>query len=92
MPNIEIVRLICSILDRKSPETARRCGGRHESLITYVTDRLGHDRRYAIDANKIASHLGWKPKETFVTGIEKTVDWYLCHIDWVANIASRSVK
>jgi len=92
MPNIEIVRLICSILDRRSPETAKRYGGRHESLISYVTDRLGHDRRYAINAEKIASHLGWKPKETFATGIEKTVDWYLRHSDWVANIASRNAK
>jgi len=85
-PNIEIVRTICSLLDRKSPETAKRAGGKHEQLISYVKDRLGHDRRYAINAEKIANQLGWKPAETLASGIEKTVDWYLDHRDWVARV------
>jgi dTDP-glucose 4,6-dehydratase len=77
MPNIEIVKTICRILDQKSPATAKQAGGAHENLIRFVKDRPGHDRRYAIDARKIAQELGWKPQETFQTGIEKTVDWYL---------------
>ena len=92
MPNIEIVKTICGLLDRKSPETATRAGGKHEQLITYVKDRPGHDRRYAINAEKIANELGWTPSETFATGIEKTVDWYLNHQDWVAHIQSGTYR
>ena len=89
MPNIEIVKTICDLLDRKSPTTAQRAGGRHEKLITFVKDRPGHDRRYAINAEKIARELHWKPAETFVSGIEKTVDWYLNHQEWVARIQAK---
>jgi dTDP-glucose 4,6-dehydratase len=73
------------MLDAKQP---RSDGQSYADLITYVTDRPGHDLRYAIDATKIATELGWKPAETFETGIEKTVNWYLAHQDWVNNITS----
>lgn len=72
--NIEIATKICEILDEKRPCT---CGKSYKELITFVKDRPGHDRRYAIDATKLSSELGWKPEETFESGIEKTVDWYL---------------
>jgi dTDP-glucose 4,6-dehydratase len=88
MPNIEIVKLICRLLDEKSPATAKAAGGKHEHLITFVTDRPGHDRRYAINAEKIARELNWKPAETFETGIEKTVQWYLDHPQWVNDLTS----
>jgi len=83
-PNIEIVKTVCALLDelRPSPE------GSYTRLITYVKDRPGHDRRYAIDARKIERELGWRPAETFDTGIRKTVQWYLAHADWVANVQS----
>ena len=83
--NISIVRLICSILDELhagSPVTP------HENLITYVKDRPGHDRRYAIDARKIERELGWRPAETFDTGIRKTVRWYLDNQAWVSRVQS----
>jgi dTDP-glucose 4,6-dehydratase len=83
--NIDIVRTLCRMLDAKKP---RADGQSYADLITYVTDRPGHDLRYAIDATKIATELGWKPAETFETGIEKTVNWYLAHQDWVSNITS----
>lgn len=73
--NIDIARLICGILDERAP----RKSGRYEDLLTSVTDRLGHDFRYAIDSSVIESELGWKPAETFDTGIRKTVDWYLAN-------------
>lgn len=82
-PNIEIVNRICSILDQKSP---RPDGLSYSTQITYVADRPGHDRRYAIDSAKIRSELGWCPKEDFETGIEKTIDWYLAHRSWSADI------
>jgi dTDP-glucose 4,6-dehydratase len=88
MPNIAIVKTICGLLDQKSPDTARAAGGKHENLITFVKDRPGHDRRYAINAEKISRALGWKPAETFETGIAKTVDWYLQNQDWVARVQS----
>jgi dTDP-glucose 4,6-dehydratase len=87
MPNLEIVKIICKILDQQSPATAKQAGGRHENLITFVTDRPGHDRRYAINAQKIANELGWKPAQTFQTGIEKTVQWYLNHPQWLNDLA-----
>lgn len=80
-PNIEIVRLICDLLNEF-------CPGDYYQLVSYVTDRPGHDRRYAIDARKIERELAWKPMETFETGIRKTVQWYLEHKDWVANVQS----
>lgn len=76
--NIEVVRTICSILDELEPKEE----GRYNEQITFVTDRPGHDFRYAIDASKIENQLGWKPEETFESGIRKTVKWYLKNIDW----------
>ena len=66
----------------------REDGKSYREQITFVKDRLGHDRRYAIDATKISNELGWKPEETFETGIRKTVQWYLDNQDWVANVQS----
>lgn len=86
-PNLEIVRTICRILNRLAPASRP-----YEELITYVTDRPGHDRRYAVDATKIARVLGWKPVETFETGIEKTVRWYLDHPEWVAHVQNGSYR
>lgn len=76
--NIDVVRTICRILDQRRP----RNSGSYENLITFVTDRPGHDARYAIDASKLENELGWRAKETFETGIEKTVDWYLDNSWW----------
>ncbi len=84
-PNIEVVRTLCRILDAKQPRTD---GKSYADQITHVEDRLGHDQRYAIDATKIARELGWKPQETFETGIEKTVNWYLENQAWVKNVTS----
>lgn len=88
MPNVEIVKAICRLLDEKSPDTARNAQGHHENLISFVTDRPGHDRRYAINAHKIFNELGWKPADSFSSGIAKTVDWYLANQDWVARVKS----
>ncbi|MEQ1806700.1 MAG: dTDP-glucose 4,6-dehydratase [Burkholderiaceae bacterium] len=87
-PNIEIVRTICDLLDELRPSAA----GPYARLITQVQDRPGHDRRYAIDARKIESELGWRPVETFETGIRKTVRWYLDNTEWVANVQSGSYR
>ena len=87
-PNIEIVRTICSLLDDLRPDP----GGPHSRLITYVKDRPGHDRRYAIDAGKIERELGWRPDETFETGIRKTVNWYLEHPKWIEHVQSGSYR
>ncbi len=85
-PNIEIVKTICGLLDQKSP----RAGGKtYAEQITYVADRPGHDRRYAIDCAKLQRELGWAPRENFGTGIARTVDWYLAHRDWAAEITSK---
>jgi dTDP-glucose 4,6-dehydratase len=84
-PNIEVVRTLCSLLDELQP---RADGQSYAAQITYVKDRAGHDRRYAIDARKIEQELGWRPQETFETGLRKTVAWYLAHADWVANVTS----
>ncbi len=83
--NLAVVRTLCGILDDLSP---RSDGRPHETLITFVTDRPGHDRRYAIDAAKISREIGWTPTETFETGIRKTVQWYLANARWVANVTS----
>lgn len=83
--NLDVVNTLCSILDELSPRTD---GKSYAEQITYVTDRPGHDRRYAIDAGKLERELGWKPAETFETGIRKTVQWYLQHQDWVNNVLS----
>ena len=87
-PNIEIVQTVCRLLDEMRPDPA--CS--HSRLITYVTDRPGHDRRYAIDARKLERELGWKPAETFETGIRKTVRWYLDHAAWVAHVQSGAYR
>jgi dTDP-glucose 4,6-dehydratase len=84
-PNIEVVRTLCSLLDELQP---RADGQSYATQITYVKDRAGHDRRYAIDARKIEQELGWRPQETFETGLRKTVVWYLANADWVANVTS----
>jgi dTDP-glucose 4,6-dehydratase len=83
-PNIKIVHDICDLLDEMSP----RSGAPRRELITFVKDRPGHDRRYAIDARKIQQELGWKPIETFETGLRKTVRWYLEHDSWVRDVTS----
>ena len=88
-PNIEIVQTICQLLDEMRPKAD---GGSYASQITYVTDRPGHDRRYAIDARKLEAELGWKPAETFETGIRKTVEWYLANPEWVSNVQSGAYK
>ena len=88
-PNIEIVNTVCRLLDELRPKAD---GTRYASQITYVTDRPGHDRRYAIDARKLERELGWKPAETFETGIRKTVQWYLDHPEWVANVQSGAYR
>ena len=86
--NIDIVKIVCALLDELRPDPA----GKYERLITYVKDRPGHDRRYAIDARKIERELGWRPAETFETGIRKTVQWYLDHPDWVARVQSGAYR
>lgn len=83
--NLEVVHTLCDILDELQPKAD---GSSYQTQITFVTDRPGHDRRYAIDARKIARELGWKPQETFETGIRKTVQWYLDHQDWVREVQS----
>lgn len=88
-PNIEVVKTICSILDQLKP---RVDGKAYVEQITYVTDRPGHDRRYAIDATKLERELGWKPAETFESGIRKTVQWYLDSQDWVQNVTSGAYR
>jgi len=88
-PNIEIVKTVCALLDELRP---RDDGKPYAEQISYVTDRPGHDRRYAIDARKLEAELGWKPAETFETGIRKTVEWYLANPDWVANVQSGAYK
>ncbi|WP_342618705.1 dTDP-glucose 4,6-dehydratase [Rhodoferax sp. GW822-FHT02A01] len=84
-PNLEIVHTVCALLDELRP---RADGKPYSEQITFVTDRPGHDRRYAIDAGKIERELGWKPAETFESGIRKTVQWYLANPEWVANVQS----
>ncbi|MDX9751893.1 MAG: dTDP-glucose 4,6-dehydratase, partial [Flavobacteriales bacterium] len=82
--NIDLVHLLCAIMDRK----LGRAEGESAELITYVTDRAGHDLRYAIDAAKIERELGWKPSITFEQGLERTVDWYLANTAWLDNVTS----
>jgi dTDP-glucose 4,6-dehydratase len=88
-PNLEIVHTVCALLDELTP---RADGKPYKEQITYVADRPGHDRRYAIDASKIQRELGWKPDETFETGIRKTVAWYLENQDWVTNVQSGTYR
>jgi len=86
--NIDLVFFLCRLMDRKLGRPA----GESEKLITYVTDRKGHDMRYAIDASKLASELGWKPSITFEEGLENTVDWYLANSEWVEQITSGAYR
>lgn len=88
-PNLEIVHTVCSLLDELRPRADKQG---YAEQISFVTDRLGHDRRYAIDARKIERELDWKPVETFDTGIRKTVQWYLDNQDWVANVQSGAYR
>jgi dTDP-glucose 4,6-dehydratase len=88
-PNIEIVNTVCALLDELSPKAD---GQPYKEQITYVTDRPGHDRRYAIDARKLERELGWKPAETFDSGIRKTVAWYLANAEWVRNVQSGAYR
>ena len=83
--NIDIVQLICDLVDELRPDL----GGNSRKLITFVKDRPGHDRRYAIDATKIKAELGWKPAYTFETGIRETLQWYLNNQDWVRAVTSK---
>jgi dTDP-glucose 4,6-dehydratase len=88
-PNIELVKLICAILDEERP---RPDGGAYVQQITFVKDRPGHDRRYAIDAGKIRTELGWAPSESFDAGLRKTVRWYLSNQDWVRNVTTGAYR
>jgi len=88
-PNIEIVKTVCALLDELRP---RGDGQSYAQQITYVKDRPGHDRRYAIDARKLEKELGWKPAETFETGIRKTIAWYLENTEWVAHVQSGAYR
>ena len=87
--NLEVVKTLCEVLDELVPDSRFRP---HENLIQHVTDRPGHDRRYAIDASKIQNQLGWKPQESFETGLRKTVKWYLENNDWVERVMSGAYR
>jgi dTDP-glucose 4,6-dehydratase len=87
-PNLEVVQTICEILDQLRPKAS----GSYADQITFVKDRPGHDRRYAIDASKLESELAWRPVETFETGIRKTIEWYLNHSEWVDGVVSGSYR
>jgi dTDP-glucose 4,6-dehydratase len=82
--NIDLVRLLCKLMDKK----LNRVNGETEKLITFVTDRKGHDLRYAIDASKLTSELGWQPTITFEEGLDRTIDWYLANQEWVEKVTS----
>lgn len=89
MANLDIVDTVCALLDESRPRTD---GKSYREQITFVTDRPGHDRRYAIDAGKIERELGWKPAETFATGIRKTIQWYLDNTEWIAHVQSGTYR
>ncbi len=92
-PNLDVVHTICSILDGLRPKAgAAGAENKYASQITYVKDRPGHDRRYAIDASKLERELGWKPAETFETGVQKTVQWYLDNQEWTEGVLSGSYR
>ncbi len=86
--NIDLVKLLCTQMDEK----LGRQNGESEQLITYIKDRPGHDRRYAIDASKINKELGWKPSVTFEEGLSQTIDWYLQNTEWLKHVTSRRVS
>ncbi len=87
--NIDVVKTICALLDERQPLAN---GKRRDAQITYVPDRPGHDRRYAIDASKIKRELGWRQAESFESGLAQTVDWYLEHQDWVRRVLDGSYR
>jgi dTDP-glucose 4,6-dehydratase len=87
--NLYVVKTLCSILDELKPKPD---GSKYADQIIYVKDRPGHDKRYAIDATKLEKELGWRPQETFETGIRKTVEWYLNNQDWIDHVASGEYK
>jgi dTDP-glucose 4,6-dehydratase len=87
--NLEVVQAICALLDARRP---RADGISRASQITFVADRPGHDRRYAIDASKLRDELGWVPKYDFERGIAETIDWYLNHQDWVQRVLDGSYR
>lgn len=87
--NLDVVRTVCAILDELQP---RKDGELHQTQIAFVKDRPGHDRRYAINPDKAQRELGWKPAETFESGIRKTVQWYLDHQVWVNNVTTGAYR
>jgi dTDP-glucose 4,6-dehydratase len=87
--NLDTVELLCSLLDEMLPGSPNVP---HRALITFVTDRPGHDRRYAINAAKIERELNWRPAETFASGLRRTVEWYLAHQDWVHHVTSGAYR
>ncbi len=89
MANIDVVTMICGILDELHPHSPVTP---HSRLITYIKDRPGHDRRYALDTTKISRHLGWRPREKFETGLCKTIEWYLANTRWVDQVVSGGYK
>ena len=86
--NLDIVHLLCKIMDKK----LQRAEGESAKLITFVKDRAGHDKRYAIDATKLNNELGWKPSLQFEEGLEKTIDWYLANGEWIQRVTSGAYK
>lgn len=86
--NLDVVRAVCALLDELRPDAS----GPHERLISYVTDRPGHDFRYAIDASKLRRELGWKPRENFTSGLRKTVEWYLSNTRWIERVMSGAYR
>ena len=87
--NLEVVGTLCKILDDLQPKIDK---SKYSDQITFIKDRPGHDRRYAIDASKLKCELNWQPEESFDTGIFKTVEWYINHQDWVNNVMSGAYK
>ena len=90
--NREIIYIICDMLDEIRPINSKSSLSSYKNLIKYVKDRPGHDRRYAINSDKLMNELNWKPNETFLTGIKKTIDWYLSNQKWINNIEEGSYK
>ncbi|MFI3219201.1 MAG: GDP-mannose 4,6-dehydratase, partial [Methylococcales bacterium] len=89
--NITVVKTICALLEELKPNKPEGVA-HYQDLITHVTDRLGHDLRYAIDASKIEKELGWIPQETFETGMRKTVQWYINNLEWCQDILNRKLQ
>ena len=87
--NLDLVHTLCAVLDELRPGSPHKP---HAELITFVTDRPGHDRRYAIDSSKIERELGWRPEVSFEDGLRRTISWYLDHSDWVASVTSGSYR